>query len=100
MMRNIQVIDGAVNCVYDIFQATPSEFAILFPESTDIAFIEDLSTSDEAKLALEALWKRRIPKQDANGIHGTLFFELSQKRDFYPTFRDAEAINPDGTPLR
>jgi len=26
-MKNIQVIDGAVNCAYDIFAATDEEFA-------------------------------------------------------------------------
>jgi hypothetical protein len=29
-MKNIQVIDGAANAVYDIFAATAEEFALIF----------------------------------------------------------------------
>ena len=38
-MKNIQIIDGAENCVYDLFAATDEEFARIFPIGTDIAFI-------------------------------------------------------------
>jgi hypothetical protein len=31
-MKNIQVIDGALNCTFSIFEATDEEFALLFPE--------------------------------------------------------------------
>jgi hypothetical protein len=34
------------------------------------------------------------------GIHGVLFYELLKKRQYYPTLRDEEAINPDGSRLR
>lgn len=40
-MKNIQVIDGAVSSVYDIFHATEEEFSVIFPNNTDIEFIED-----------------------------------------------------------
>lgn len=30
-MKNIQVIDGALNCTFSIFQATDGEFRLLFP---------------------------------------------------------------------
>ena len=35
-MKNIQVIDGARNCVYDIFAATEEEFALIFPADQDV----------------------------------------------------------------
>jgi hypothetical protein len=41
-MKNIQVIDGARNCVYDIFAATEEEFALIFPADQDVAFIEEV----------------------------------------------------------
>jgi hypothetical protein len=41
-MKNIQVIDGAVNCVYDIFAATDEEFGLIFPDGQDIAFIDEV----------------------------------------------------------
>ena len=102
-MKNIQVIDGAINCVYDIFAATDEEFALVFPDGTDVAFIDEVYQRGSPKLldaAFERIWTRPVPKQDASGIHGLLFYELNQKKTFYPTRRDAEAINPDGTALR
>jgi hypothetical protein len=30
-MKNIQVIDDALNCSFDVFEATDEEFALLFP---------------------------------------------------------------------
>ncbi|MGJ3699605.1 hypothetical protein [Variovorax sp. AFSI2.2] len=103
-MKNIQVIDGAVNCVYDIFAATDEEFALIFPDGQDIAFIDEVygRGGDEATLnsAFEALWARRVVKAQAMGIHGLLFYELDEKKPFYPTRRDEEAENPGGYPLR
>lgn len=103
-MKNIQVIDGARNCVYDIFSATEEEFALIFAEGQDIAFIDEvyLRGSDEAALstAFKALWTRRIVKTQATGIHGLLFYQLDEKKQFYPTRRDEEAENPGGSRLR
>lgn len=102
-MKNIQVIDGAVNCVYDIFSATDDEFALIFPDGEDVAFIDEvLARGDSAALnaAFGEIWKRRIPKRDAAGIHGLLFYEFESKKVFYPTRRDEEAVNPNGSRLR
>jgi hypothetical protein len=102
-MKNIQVIDGALNAVYDIFAATEKEFALIFPEGEDIAFIgEVLARGHRQALddAFERIWQRRIPKRAAMGLHGVLFYELDHKKQYYPTRKDEEAINPDGTYLR
>ena len=50
--------------------------------------------------AFTHIWKRRIPKRDAMGIHGILFYEMDHKKEYYPSRQDEEAINPDGTRLR
>jgi hypothetical protein len=102
-MKNIQVIDGAVNCVYDIFTATDEEFDLIFSSGTDVAFIEEVLQhrhSAGLDLALSRIWERRVRKADAHGIHGLLFYGLQSKMQYYPTRRDEEAINPNGTPLR
>lgn len=102
-MKNIQVIDGAQNSVYDIFAATDEEFALLFPNGTDIAFIDEIyAAGDEEKLnvAFNAIWQRRVKKSEVQGIHGIIFYELEEKKLYYPTRRDEEAINPDGSSLR
>ena len=102
-MKNIQVIDGAVNCVYDIFQATDEEFSAIFPKGEDVAFIDEVWEKGEKELlgkVFSALWKRRIPKVQANGIHGLLFYQLESKKPYYPSRRDEEARNPNGSHLR
>lgn len=103
-MKNIQVIDGAENCVYDIFAATEEEFALIFPPGQDVAFIDEVmdAAPDRALLdrAFNAIWARRLAKSAAMGIHGLLFYELSEKKPYYPTRRDEEAINPGGSRLR
>jgi hypothetical protein len=102
-MKNIQVIDGADNCVYDIFAATDDEFSLIFLAGQDIAFIDEVFLrADEASLikALTMIWSRRLRKIEAHGIHGTLFYQHERKKAYYPTRRDEEAVNPDGSPLR
>jgi hypothetical protein len=43
-----QVIDGAENCVYDVFATSEEDHALLFPNHTDIAFAKDLETRSDA----------------------------------------------------
>jgi hypothetical protein len=100
---NVQVIDSALNCVYDIFATTPEEFSRVFPSGTDVAFIDEVYErydAEELNALFTLIWQRRVRKQDAAGIHGTLFYGLANKKQFYPTRRDDEAVNPDGTRLR
>lgn len=102
-MKNIQIIDGADNCVYDIFSATDEEFALIFPKGTDIAFIDEIyagKKKENLNIAFNNIWKRRIKKSEAHGIHGVIFYQLEGKKVYYPTRRDEEAINPGGSLLR
>lgn len=102
-MKNIQIIDSAINCAYDIFAATDEEFKKIFPDNTDIAFIDEVYAREneiEIDIVFNNIWRRPIKKSQAHGIHGILFYELDKKKAFYPNRRDEDAINPDGTPLR
>jgi hypothetical protein len=102
-MKNIQVIDGAKNCVYDIFAATDEEFSVIFPPNQDIAFIDEVSSRADStglEKTLTMIWARRLRKSEAHGIHGILFYEQERKKVYYPTRRDEEAANPDGSRLR
>ena len=87
-MKNVQVIDGAVNCTFSIFQATDAEFAAIFPApGQDIEFAEDFIArvgEAEAGMVLGPIWERPIEKQNANGIHGTLFYEFEAKKTHFP----------------
>jgi hypothetical protein len=103
LMKNIQVIDGAENSVYDIFATTDEEFALIFPMNQDVAFIDEvMARGPENKIneVFTRIWSRRVPKHEVVGIHGLLFYEHENKKQYYPTRKDEEAINPDGTRLR
>lgn len=102
-MKNIQIIDGALNAVFDIFAATADEFALIFPGGQDIAFIDEVMArgpEEGLNAAFSNIWKRRVPKAKAMGIHGVLFYGLEHKKQYYPSRKDEEAINPNGSLLR
>ncbi|CAN7757138.1 hypothetical protein LJR084_007046 [Variovorax sp. LjRoot84] len=93
-----------MNCVSDILAATDEEFSLIFPAGQDVAFIDEVYERglDEATLnsAFKALWTRRVVKAQAMGIHGLLFYQLDEKKPYYPIRRDEEAANPGGSRLR
>jgi hypothetical protein len=65
-MKNIQVIDGAENCSYDVFSIPDDDFLLLFPNDTDIEFIEDLIArlgGNEVDRILDPAWSRRQDKK-------------------------------------
>lgn len=106
-MKNIQVIDNGDNCVYDIFAVTDEEFSLIFQEGEDIAFIDEVYLRAEKNGIVEKIdaalansWDRRVKKSDVMGIDGVLFYGLDHKKRYYPTRRDEEATNPDGSRLR
>lgn len=102
-MKNIQIVDGAENCVYDIFAATEEEFALVFQPGTDIAFIDEVyaqGNQQQLDAIFNSIWQRRIKKIDVQGIHGVLFYELDRKKVYYPSRRDEDACNPSGSNLR
>ncbi len=82
-MKNIQVIDGANNATFSIFQATEEEFAAIFPGGHDMELIEDLFErlgGAEADRVLELIWERPILKRNVIGLHGTLFYDNARRR--------------------
>jgi hypothetical protein len=90
-VKNIQIIDGAMNCTYSIFAAPDHEFAEIFPGDTDVAFpdeIRDRLGEARAGEIVDALWDRPVMKNAVQGIHGTIFYELDYKKDLYPTRRE------------
>ena len=94
-MKNIQVIDGAQNCTYDIFAVSDEEFEQIFPNGQDIEFAEDFFErlgGDAAAAVITPAWTRPVAKVDVAGIHGTLFFQLLEKRKYYPTKKSSEFV--------
>lgn len=95
-MKNIQVIDGADNCSYSIFAAADEDFELIFPNGQDIEFVDDLFArlgNELAGAVTARLWERPVEKREAQGIYGTLFYQLEYKKKFYPTKKEREAVN-------
>ncbi len=89
-MKNIQIIDGATNATFSVFQATDEEFAVIFPDGRDIEVADDLVNrvgEIEANRVLAPLWDRPILKRDAMGIHGTLYYDADERREYLPPSR-------------
>jgi hypothetical protein len=87
------IIDGADNCAYDIFAATDEQFAMFFAEGEDIAFSEEIwakPVRDGLAEAFGDLWTRPIEKRDVQGIHGTIFYKLENKKQYYPNRRNSD----------
>jgi len=90
-VKNVQVIDGAENCTFSVFQMTDREFKAVFPGGRDIAFIEDiikrLGTKRASSSILRPVWDRPVLKKDIVGLHGTLFYQFAKKKKYFPRSR-------------
>lgn len=97
-MKNIQVIDGAENCSYSICLVSDKDFKVIFPvRGQDVEFAEDLARRLGRKQAAKVILRsttRRIQKNTAIGIHGTLFFQMANRRKYFPNKRDTDIAMP------
>ena len=96
-MKNIQVIDGAENANFSIFQATDEEFSAIFPADLDMELMEDFITrvgGERAVAVLEPIWNRPVLKRHAQGIHGSLFCNWGQRRQYIPTTKREVDLEP------
>jgi len=86
-MKNIQIIDGAANATFSLFQVTDDEFLALFPSGSEMQIVEDVFErlgQEEASRVIGPMWSRPILKRDVVGIHGTLFYDSDHRRDYFP----------------
>jgi hypothetical protein len=92
----------APQIVPSVFSRRPTKNLSYFSRSLrqDIQYAEDLAglcQQDEINGALKRIWQRPIRKQDIQGIHGTLFYELQRYKKTYREKRedavDRSAIN-------
>lgn len=82
-MKNVQIIDGANNATFSLFQATDDEFTAIFVDGCDMERAEDLFDrigAAEANRLLGAIWSRPILKRNALGLHGTLFYDNDHRQ--------------------
>jgi hypothetical protein len=96
-LKNIQIIEPAANCKYEIYAASDEEFDLIFPNGADIEFIEDcLRRLGNGRLIeiTNNLWTRPINKPEVQGIHGTLFYQMRKiKKGYYPNKRFSDDEN-------
>lgn len=98
-MKNVQVIDDAINCSYSIYSMSDEDFSLFFPlPNQDVEFIEDvvkrLGKRKAGELVLRAT-ATRVEKPKIRGLHGTVFFGLArEKRRFYPNKREQDMDAP------
>jgi hypothetical protein len=99
-MKNVQIIDGATNATFSVFQATDEEYSAIFPNDRDMELVEDLIArlgEDETGRVLAPLWSRPVLKSEIVGLHGTLFYD-NESRSIPATKReidwDERSINP------
>lgn len=87
-LKNIQIIDGAENATYSVYQSTKDEFASIFPmPGQDLELVEDFVSRVgelEASRTLAAIWERPIDKREAKGIQGTLYYDWQEKSHHLP----------------
>lgn len=88
-MKNVQVIDGAINSIFEIYAVSDDVFQRIFPGRATIAFAEEIPDSDP-------LWtnfySKPVRKEKVNGIHGTLHLTGKEdKNSLFPTRREEDA---------
>ncbi len=74
-MKNVQVIDGGVNSIFEIYQISDEQFDMVFPQNTDIAFLDEVNQRIDPN-SNTSFWNefysKQIAKPEVIGIHGTL----------------------------
>ena len=77
-MKNIQIIDGANNATFSVFQINEDDFLLIFPNDQDMELIEDLIErlgQRKVRKILQPVWNQPVLKIDVQGIHGTLYYD-------------------------
>ena len=92
-MKHIQVIDGAVNSTFDVFEVPDGIFRRIFSDGTDVAFLAEveqrLGVADDRNF-WQAVYGLKVDKKSLLGIHGTLHLTGSQCHpDFFPKHRES-----------
>jgi hypothetical protein len=94
MKRNIQVIDGAINSTFDVFEISDEQYNILFPNGRNVSFLDDFPhLEDDAEFWFN-LYSTKLEKSKVIGIHGTLHSTGSyiEKTEF-PNRKESDVFN-------
>jgi hypothetical protein len=93
-VKNIQIIDSAINTAYAIYAIPDRAFKKLFPApGQDIEFLEDVVKRLGEKQSGELIrytWTPRQEKSKVRGIHETLFIDMKKRKVYYPNKRESD----------
>ncbi|HEV2328558.1 MAG TPA: hypothetical protein VGY56_07200 [Verrucomicrobiae bacterium] len=96
-MKNVQIIDSAINGSFSIYAIPDEIFQQLFPEDgQDIEFLGDAVRRLGEKRVGELMkytWHSRQEKCEVKGIHGTLFMDMEGRKVFYPNKKESDLDN-------
>ena len=90
------VIDGARNSTHNIFTISDDLFEIVFPNETDIAFLDEVTMRIESlgvdQVAFfDQLYADPVKKKNVHGLHGTLHSTGSYcAKEYFPTRRESD----------
>ncbi|HKZ55812.1 MAG TPA: hypothetical protein VJ123_10050 [Anaerolineales bacterium] len=96
-MKNVQVVDGGANSVFELYAVVDDVFNLMFPNGNDVAFLEDIERVFLER-GDERLWQdvyaNRLDKRSVQGIHGTLHLTGSPcDPRFFPTRKEEEVLH-------
>ncbi|MCP4608497.1 MAG: hypothetical protein GY845_07270 [Planctomycetes bacterium] len=96
-MKNIQIIDGAENSTFDIYQVADDLFDSMFADGRDVAFLDEIEQRFENR-ASDKLWelvyRDKVNKKQVIGIHGTLHLTGSYcSKKFFPARSESQVIH-------
>lgn len=72
-MKNIEIVDGALNSRFEIYVVDDEVFQKLFPEEKEEVYLEDLSEELQSDTAFwDRVYAREVDRRSVQGIHGIL----------------------------
>ena len=72
-MKNIEIVDGALNSRFEIYTVEDDVFNALFPDGKDEIYLEDLSEKLQSDAVFwERVYAREVERRSVQGIHGIL----------------------------
>jgi hypothetical protein len=91
MKKNVQIIDGAINSTFDIFEVSLNQFKVVFPDNKDVAFLDDFPHLDNQTEFWKEFYKSKVDKEKVRGIHGTLHLTGSEvEKDEFPNRKETD----------
>ena len=98
-MKNVQVIDGAVNSTFDIYAISEDTYNVIFSNGEDVVFLDSVEVRLRSlNIDKEAFWQRfyrkKVLKKEVEGIHGTLHLTGSFcQEQYFPTHKENEVLD-------